>query len=212
MRRLAVGMLLCGLLVGRAFAAAEPTRMTAAIPARAGDLVVCRLQTTGLPGEKLLQSMRSGLVSAVELDLAVIDDRDRLVADHHVTLRLAFDLWEEVFSVRSDGREQRFRSLEDLQAYLGELDGLPVVPVGRLGPEGRYRLRVGLRLHAIAPDERARVEDAIVGVRRPGRDGLDQQEAQVSLGRLIRFFYKGDRGDGEQEILSAWFTGREMAE
>ncbi len=47
--------------------------MTAAEVARSGDLVVAELHTAGLPGRKLLQSMQSGLVSSVDLDLAVLD-------------------------------------------------------------------------------------------------------------------------------------------
>jgi hypothetical protein len=185
--------------------------MTGVSPAQAGDLVVARLATEGLPGEKLLQSMRSGLVSAVDLDLALLDDRQKVVGGNRVTLQLAFDLWEEIFSVHSDGNERRFDSLADLRSYLAELAALPVIPVERLAPAERYRLRIALQVHAIAPAEQDRVEDVIAGDQRPRREGQDQQEASVSLGRLIRFFYKGGGGgQGGQEILSAWFTREEL--
>ena len=88
---------------------------------------------------------------------------------------------------------------------------MPVIPVSRLAPEARYRLRIGLEVHPIAPAEQDRVEDVIAGDQRPRREGQDQQEASVSLGRLIRFFYKGGGdGRGGQEILSAWFTRKEL--
>lgn len=211
MRALAAAAL-CGLLLaGPAPAADGAARVTAVTPARAGGLVVARLTTAGLPGEKLLQSMRSGLVSAVELDLALLDAGEDVLGGNQVFLHLGFDLWEEVFSVRADGAERRFRTLADLQAYLADLAGVPVAPAGGLAPDGRYRLRVALQLHPIAPAQQERVREVIAGGQPPRREGLDQQEAQVSLGRLIRLFYAGGGGGaGGQEIQSAWFTAREL--
>jgi hypothetical protein len=211
MRRAAAALVLLCCAAGAALAADETARVTAVTPARAGDLVVARLRTAGLPGERLLQSMRSGLVSAVDLDLVLLDDRERIVVGNRVSLQLAFDLWEEIFSVRSDGRERRFTSLDDLQTYLAELGAVPVAPLGELAPGASYRLRIGLQVHPIAPAEQERVEDAIAGDGRPRREGQDQQEASVSLGRLIRFFYKGGGDDrAGQVMLSGWFTRKEL--
>ena len=212
MRRATAALLSVWLAAGAVTAAADTTaRVTDVTPARVGDLVVARLATEGLPGEKLLQSMRSGLVSAVVLDLALVDDREKVVGGNRVSLQLGFDLWEEIFSVRADGTERRFHSLDDLSAYLKELGAVPVIPVSRLAPETRYRLRIGLEVFPIAPAEQDRVEDVIVGSQRPRREGQDQQEASVSLGRLIRFFYEGGAdGRGGQEIWSAWFTRKEL--
>lgn len=209
MRRAVLALLLLGCC--RVALAADPAaRVTAVTPGRAGDLVVCRLQTEGLPGEKLLQSMRSGLVSAVELEVAVVDDRRQIVAGNHLSLQLGFDLWEEIFSVRGDGAERRFGDLADLEAYLAELTEVPVAPLVRLDPGARYRLHIGLEVHPIAPAEQDRVEEVIAGERRPGREGRDEQEAQVSMGRLIRFFFKGGDEGGAHEAVSAWFTRKEL--
>jgi hypothetical protein len=212
MRR-AVAMLgvACWCAVVPVLAADLDARLLQATASRTGDLVVCRLQTSGLPGAKQLQSMRSGLVSAVELQMALIGENDEILAGRSISLRMGFDLWEEVFSVRADGRERRFNSLSDLQAYLADLQGLPVAAASLIDADKRYRLQVGLVVHSIAPDEQRRVEDVIAGEQRPRREGQDQQEASVSMGRLIRMFYKG-RGDEQdgQELASIWFVGKEL--
>jgi hypothetical protein len=212
MRR-AVAMLgvACWCAVAPVLAADLDARLVRATPSRTGDLVVCRLQTSGLPGAKQLQSMRSGLVSAVELQMALIGENDEILAGRSISLRMGFDLWEEVFSVRADGRERRFNSLSDLQVYLSDLQGLPVAAASLIDADKRYRLQVGLVVHSIAPDEQRRVADVIAGEQRPRREGQDQQEASVSMGRLIRMFYKG-RGDeqGGQELASIWFVGKEL--
>ncbi|MCB1182989.1 hypothetical protein KDM41_06110 [bacterium] len=180
-------------------------------PVLGDEQLQCRLHTAGLPGAKQLQSMQSGLEASVELNLALVDEGERLLAGRTVSLRMAFDLWDEVFSVRADGRERRFTELSDLKAYLAELGGLVVAPAALLAPDGRYRVQVDMVVHAVAPDEQQRVEDVIVGDGRPRREGQDQQEASVSLGRLIRIFYKGGGDDRAGHALaSAWFRGGEV--
>jgi hypothetical protein len=113
--------------------------------------------------------------------------------------------------VRADGRERRFNSLSDLQVYLADLQGLPVAAASLIDADKRYRLQVGLVVHSIAPDEQRRVADVIAGEQRPRREGQDQQEASVSMGRLIRMFYKGGGDDQDgQELASIWFVGKEL--
>ena len=193
-------------------AAGETAEVVSVTPHLQDGLLVCDVHTAGLPGEKINSSVRSGLVSSIDLMLELIqaEDGHRLAAGQ-ASFQLAFDLWEEIFSVRGDGSERRFRSLDELQAHLAELGTVPVIPVNRLTPDARYRLRIGLQVYPIAPVEQDRVEDVIAGDQRPRREGQDQQEASVSLGQLIRFFYKGGgEGRGNQVILSDWFTRKEL--
>lgn len=176
-----------------------------------GEHVSCRLQTQGLPGQKQLETMNSGLESAIEFQLSLRDENGRHVAQKSLSLRMGFDLWDEVFSVKKSGKEWRFQSLADLQNYLSDFTAVPVIDASLLDQNGRYQIEVGLVVHALAPDEQQRVEDVIVGDGRPRRKGQDQQEASVSLGRLIRIFYKGDRDtqDG-QSLVSSWFKPEEL--
>lgn len=189
----------------------EAPRVTGVTAAREGDQVVCRLTTAGLPGERLLQSMRSGLVSEVAIEATLLDDHKRVLGAKRLSLRLAFDLWDEVFSVSGGDAEQRFTELSELAAYLGALEPMAVAPLASLSGQSRYRMHVGLQVHAVASESRERVGDVIAGEQRPRREGDNAQEASVSLGRLIRFFYAGggDKVDG-LEILSGWFTLEEL--
>jgi hypothetical protein len=193
------------------------------VPARADSRVVavdpqvqegrlqCRLRTEGLPGDKQLQSMQSGLEAAVELHLALQDDGDGALASKKIVLRLAFDLWDQVYSVRGAGPERRFAELADLRAFLADLQGLDLCSTGLLEADARYRLQVAMVVHAVAPDEQARVEQVITGSGSGGGQDQDRQEASVSLGRLIRVFYKGGGGGrNDQELISDWFAGKEV--
>jgi hypothetical protein len=186
----------------------EP-RIVAIDVARTADRVVCRLRTRGLPGERLEQSMRSGLVSALDFDVSLLDEQAHTVQRGRLTLQLAFDLWEEVFSARDGEHERQFADLQALRAYLSDLAQVPVAPLDRLAGGERYRVEVGLRLHPIAPSQRERLADTIAGDRRPQRNE-DAQELSVSLGRLIRLFYDEDEPAVRGESFSRWFTREEL--
>ena len=214
MRRVRTTLLLLGLCalatvtLGSNDSSPQLVRVT---PTKTDGLLTCRLQTLGLPGEKQLQSMRSGLISAIELDLALVDEDENTLSGNSLTLSFGFELWEEVFSVRQDTLEHRFNTLAAMQDYLADLKGLAVAPASSLTNNGRYRLRVDLIVHAIAPAEQERVEDVIVGDQRPQLEGRHQQEASVSLGHLIRLFYKGGRQGREgQMMMSQWFRPKEV--
>lgn len=191
-------------------------RLLALTPARAGGLLVCDVATAGLPGERIVSSLRSGLVSAIDLQLEVLDHRERVVAGNRLTLRLAFDLWEEIFAVENDGGRRPFADLAALQGFLAELRALPVAPLASLsalGGDARLRLRAGLSLHPVAPSEIARVGEAIgVDASDAAAPGGGGQEVSVGLGRLIRLFYRGesDRAEPAARAVSNWFRLEEL--
>ncbi len=184
-------------------------------PARAGELLVCRLATVGLPGQKISQTMQSGLVSSIELFCDLEDEQREVVAGRRISFQLAFDLWEEVFSVEQDGSHYRFSDQAALAAFLADLPRLPVAPLSVLEPDRRFRVRVGLSMHPIAPSAREQVEEVIAGDSRPlDRGGGEQQEVSVTLGKLIRFFYKGGSGRAglQAEASSGWFSPGELVD
>lgn len=191
----------------------EAPRVVFVEPARVGSLLVCNVATAGLPGEKLALSMQSGLVSAIELQLDVLDARRRIVAANRITFRLAFDLWEEIFAVEWNGGATRLADMMALQALLADLRALPVAPLANLAPEGRFLVRAGLALHPVALSEKERVGSAIGAAPPPADRAGGRQEATVSLSRLIRLFYHGtgERPDLAGAAESAWFVPRELA-
>ncbi len=187
-------------------------RITSVSPAGADSLLICRLTTADLPGERIVSTLRSGLVSAIEFHMEVIQAGNRAVAGNNVTIRLSFDLWEEVYAVDLGGDETRLPSLSALREYLAELPPLPVAPLNVLDNTTPSVIRAGLRLHTIAPDTRGRMEGMISGDRTAGGHQNDPgQEVLVSLGKLIRFFYKDSGNENMDHTLeSVPFLVREL--
>lgn len=172
-------------------ARAQAPRIIALEPARTDSLLVCRLRTAGLPGPEILSTLRSGLSSAIDLQLEVLDGRGRAIDGRALRLRLDYDLWDEVFSIAQGERDvTRLPDDAALQAWFDRTPWLPVAPLAALANSGPLRLRAALRLHAIAPSERERLGEVV--------SGPDGQEVSLGLGKLIRYFYRGGAraGDG----------------
>ena len=178
------------LLAFAAPARAEDPAVVAVEPARRESLLVCRLRTQGLPGEKILSTLHSGLASAIDLQLEVAAADGRVVASRVVRLRLVYDLWEEVFVVTHDGAEARVDDDDALAGWLAEPPWLPVAPLAALAGSRDCGCAPGLQLHTIEPSERTRLEEVVAGP--------EDHEVSVGLGTLIRFFYKGGRDEGER--------------
>jgi hypothetical protein len=207
-------------------AAAEPS-IDRVAPARGNAVLTADVSTSGLPGGTLEASLLSGLPSAIELRLEALDARDRPLGETRLYYRIAFDLWDELYRVEGPGVKAmpaepagpaspsyRFEDLAALRDFLAFLSGLPVVSWSAIDPAVRHRVRVGGRLHRIAPRETARLERWVAGgdVSRAAADP-DGREVSVGLGDVIRFFYKGSKKeDGSQlaERFSAWFLPADL--
>ncbi len=220
-------MLAAMLAAAGAAPASQDPRIVAVEPVKTGELLACRVRTANLPGAKLTSSMKSGLPSAIEMALEVLDPKDRVVGGQRVTFRLAFDLWEETFRVEGAGEERDFTSQAELEAFLAELPRLPVASFARLQDAAKnrepLRVRVGVVLLPLAPRESERLGDWVAGENgehAPTQDRSDPtrfsepvasddgREVLVSLGQVIRYFFEGGRERNEvaAEGISAPFT------
>lgn len=200
----------------RAPGAAGSPAVTGVDPSRTETELTCDVRTANLPGARLASSLESGLPSAIQMDLSLFDERERVVGERRVFLRIAFDLWEEVFRVEGAGPVRDFADLPSLRGFLASIPRLPVSPLAGLATAEPHRIRVGMRLHPVAPRETERLGDWVAG-RSPRGDGgetddTDGREVSVGLGELIRFFYKGAKREGadESERFSAWFVPDEL--
>ncbi len=187
-----------------ALAAGTAPRILAVEPARTDSLLVCRLLTAGLPGDEIMSTLHSGLPSAVDLQLLVLDAAGRALAGANLRLQLAFDLWEEHYTVTHGDGAARLEGDQALRAWLAATPWLPVAPLAALAGSGPLRLSAALRLHVIAPSAREQMGKVVAA---PGGE-----EISVGLGRLIRFFYQaGRRERGAGTALSSAFTAAELA-
>jgi len=209
----------CRLLLAAVLASAagparaqEAPEITAVTPVRSGSLLATFVRTRHLPGDRIASSLESGLPSAIEMRLDLRDASDRTIAENVVFFRVAFDLWDEIFRVEGPGADRTFEDLAALEQFLDELPRLPVASIGGLQMAARHRVRVGCRLHPVAPRETERLGEWVGGEPDPreqerNTSAAAEREVSVSLGKIIRFFYRGSAGDDEAaERFSGWFV------
>lgn len=192
----------CGaaLLVGAARPVfAGPPAVTGVVPARCGETLLCALRTEGVPSAEAVRTMEGGLPSSVELHLRLLDHRARSLVQRSYSLRLAFDLWDEIFRVEGPLAEKSFDTLGAMEAYLAVLDSLPVAPWGILEQGEAYRIEVEMVHHAVAPAQVGRIGEWIAGDRSGVTGDPAGREVSFGLGSLIRFFYQEGRDEGGEK-------------
>jgi len=202
------------------FATPPPARAAApsidsVTPLKAGDVLEAALRTSNFPGDRLTASLKSGLPAAIEMQLVAFDEKNHAVAENHLFVRIAWDLWDEVVKVDGVGEPRQLESLASLQGFLADLEGLPVGAMAALDPRTQHRLRVDCRLHPVAPRETERLTRWVAG----GDEAAaphngDEREVSVGLSEVIRFFYKGSKKDADEldPRFSAWFVPAQLPE
>ncbi|MFH1278221.1 MAG: hypothetical protein ABIK65_07575 [Candidatus Eisenbacteria bacterium] len=205
--------LLFVLLAGAGTAAAEgdPRVLSVTPAAREGDLV-CRVETEGLPTEKAARSMGGGLPSAVDVVIELVDEEGEIAIRSRITIRVSFDLWEEIYRVEGGAAARSMKEMDEVRAHLADLRSLPVAPLASLAGGRRYRIRVGLVSHAIAPAEKTRFGDWIAGDGAGTGSDAEGREVTFGLGNLIRFVFGGSAGGEPPAGIgeSVWFRPSEL--
>ncbi|MBN1824648.1 MAG: DUF4390 domain-containing protein [Candidatus Eisenbacteria bacterium] len=208
------GLLVAALSALAAAASEEGPRVVAVEAVLSGDTLLCDVATAGLPDERAAESMRGGLPSALDVVVELVDEEERVLVRRSVRFRIAYDLWEEIFRVRDEGRaaaERRLEDIDSLRRFLRDLSGLEVAPLAAMEGSRRYRIRAGIVSHAIAPAEKERIGDWISGGDAGTDRDADRREVSLGFGGLIRYFFGGgDEGPPEGAASSDWFRPEEL--
>lgn len=181
-------------------------------PGRRDSLMVCTLETRGLPDPRSAETLESGLPSALVIAFSLIGANGDEVGHSRVEVRIEPDLWEQVFVIRTPFLDQRVESLDEVTSFLGRLGPLPVLPMGDLDWAAPLRLRSRLAVHPLAPAEIERVQ-SLFGGDSGTDDEPDRREVSVGLGSLVRYFLGGHPDeDWVTDVTSRVFTGSALAE
>ena len=197
-----------------AFGGDRPPAVVDVAAAREGGSLVCHVRTTGLPGGKAERSLQGGLPSSVEVIVELLDRQEQVLLRRPVAFRVAFDLWDEVYRIDDGEEESRFDTMEGVRSFLAHLKNLPVAPIPAIPAMERYRIRVVVVSHPIAPAEKTRIGDWIAGEGTEGtaRDA-GEREVSLGLGTVIRYVF-GGAAEGREtpagEGLSPWFRLEEI--
>lgn len=190
MRRLRSGIAVLLLL---ALAGALPVRAEQPRAALVGAEVYGRdgwlhadLRLRDLIDHRTRSTIDSGLSGVCAYEVALLDDRSRVVAQHRWVLHLEHDLWEDRYLVRGPDGDQELPSLAAMDSVVCHLEDLRLTPLSRLSQEREYRLRVTVEVQPLAAEDQDRLASYI-----SRRGDRSREERDLDLGSLFGGLFSG---------------------
>ncbi len=180
---IAVLVLLLGLAIAPGRVIAQDSRVVdrrMAFAEKGGDLVMTTSFRELLDGR--LSNVQSGLPTSLVVRIYVYERGKTLpISLQLVSIRLVYDLWDEVYLVRTEGplgqRTQKFDKQEDAVTAATMLDKLPIAPLERVGIGPRYFVALIAELNPLSPELLAEV-----------RGWLSKPTSERDLGMSSAFF------------------------
>lgn len=198
------------LLIQTASATETDPRILSIEPARMESLLVCFIQTEGMPGVPSLETLESGLPSALLVSIRYLDSAGRESTARETEIRLEPDLWEETYGIVTPWRRRHFPSLSQLATALGRIGPFPVARWQDVEPRSLLRIRAQLTILPVAPAERQRVRRSLWDPEDEAlesRGQTDRRERSIGLHRVLEFFLRRDDvREGTTEATSAPFA------
>ena len=154
------------------------------------------------------EKMSSGFPSSVVIRMYVFrkDRTERPVSLILVEHEVVFDLWDEVYVLRTRGplgkRELRYKSRQQAVRALTELDHMPIAPLDRIAIGPHHFLAAVIELNPISPELLAEMRRWLS---RPAGESLDSSSS--FFGSFVSVFVnpKLDRADRTLRIRSQPF-------
>jgi len=185
MRRVLVGVIAVAVSVPTAHA--SDVDIVRVIPSVRDSMLVCHLETRGLPDVPSRETLESGLPSAIILALTLVGDHEA-AGTRRSDIRIEPDLWEGTVVVRTPLLDHRVSSIDEVAALLRRLGPLPLAPLRLLGDATTWEVTARIAVHPLAPAEVARVRSLF------GEDAGTRREVLVGIGSLVDYFF-GDPPD-----------------
>ncbi len=190
---------------------ARPSIVDARIYSENGE-IVCDLKSRGLFSEKITGTIRSGLPAVVELFFHLLETGGGSVAGGVVSWSLEYDVWDDRYAVTSGDSTALFTGLESMRAMIENLNGIPLVPLGRTEPGGSYRLRMSISVNPLKGTGAKEIEGWVDRNVRGGTED-SRREQVLSVNDLISYFFSRgkDRPNRSEWFISQPFTPSTLA-
>lgn len=153
------------------------------IPALMDSVVVCTLETDGLPGSRSLETLASGLPSSLTIVVSLLDGEGKEQTRAESEIRMVPDPLEGHITLDAPFWTRRAPSLAGLSEILHAIGPLPVTLVRSIPAHSSVTLRARVRIHPLAPSTSRRVQ-GMVGKEEEG----SRREFSIGIGSLLRYF------------------------
>lgn len=160
-----------------------PPALLRIAPARQDSLLVCILETVGLPDSRSAETLLSGLPSSLTIVLSLLDGRGKERTHVESEIRMVPDPLEGHITIEAPFGMRRTPSLAGLSEILRALGPLPVAALREVPNTPGTTLRARVAIHPLAPSASERVQ-GMVGEEENG----SRREFSIGIGSLLRYF------------------------
>lgn len=166
-----------------------------------GDSLLCDVTSSGLLGERIAGTVRSGLPAVVELfyDLSSRGRGSSLKGVRSWSLR--YDVWENVYSVSDGDTTVTLSSIGSMERMVGRLEGVSIVPLSRLGAGRDFTVKFCIAVNPLSGTSSGRLDGWVDGNVSSERDNTWREQV-LSINDLISHFFS--RG-GDAANRSDWY-------
>ena len=191
--RRAMGPALGALLAASAARGEGEARVLRADPAIQEGRLVCGILLGDLFTPPVESTLRSGLPVIVDL-VCEVEAAD-LSLGQFVRSELAYDVWEDRYSLLRGGESRVFASFEEVHEACRRYSPLSLASLAALGAAGSFHLRLRVAVNPLSGEERERMSRWLAETVTDPADP-SARELRLDLGSLIRGFLRG--GDSSQ--------------
>ena len=165
-----------------------------------GGRVVADVKSGGLLSERIAGTIRSGLPAVVELLYSLSARNDGTIASGIRTYELHYDVWEDIYRIRSDDSTQTFGDFAGMGRAIEILRAVPIVPVKALDPAIEYVVQLSIAVEPLRGSEKKRIE-GFVEETVSSRSQEAWHEQMLNVSDLIsRFFSRGQAPSSRSDV------------
>jgi hypothetical protein len=166
-----------------------------------GHYLLCDVTSTGLLGDRIAGTVRSGLPAVVELFYHLKSRGFDSSVKGIQSWSLRYDVWEDIYSVSDGDTTVTLNSIESMENMISRLDGISLVPFSRLAKGRTFTVRFSIAVNPLS-GTRGELVEGWIEESGENRQESTWREQVLNIGDLISHFFSKDRGAASR---SAWF-------
>ncbi len=188
------------------WAADGPIRVRHIVPSRLDTNLTVSAVFENLFSDKIVATIQSGLPSIVQVELKLEEMGGRTVMRKRLGRRIAYDIWNEVYTVEDEDSSRTCRTLEEVKSLGNRLNQRALIALRKLDSRKTYRLEVRVGIVAISAQQSRKVSDWILNPNQTEEAVASQDRTagfKFTLGNLVSFFMGEGKGS---RYVSDWYT------
>lgn len=152
--------------------------------------------------KEITGTILSGLPMDMSLHWILNDEKGEIISGERA-IKIHYDVWDEIFSLQSNGAEKKFTSLDSLQTYMGLIRSIDITNTASLRHDRSYSIRLRVLIKQIGSEQDRTFWDWLNDTEESSLNENSGKEFHFSLSGLLQLFFGSGRSSSQK---SGWFN------